>query len=123
MEEKLENREVEPNSGLGQAINYFLKHWNKLTCFLRVPGAPLSNAEVERLIKRCVLRRKNSMHYMTEVGAWIGDTMMSLIETVRYTKGANPFEYLTALQVHNKAVRKNPEAWLPWNYQATLTNL
>jgi hypothetical protein len=31
---------VEPNSGLGQAISYMQKHWQKLTLFLRVPGAP-----------------------------------------------------------------------------------
>jgi len=39
---------VEPNSGLGQAISYLLKHWEKLTLFLRQPGAPLDNSIVER---------------------------------------------------------------------------
>jgi len=34
---------VEPNSGLGQAISYMQKHWQKLTLFLRLPGAPLDN--------------------------------------------------------------------------------
>jgi transposase len=34
---------VEPNSGLGQAISYMQNHWQKLTLFLRVPGAPLDN--------------------------------------------------------------------------------
>src|SRR3989338_5982425 len=97
MEEKIENKEVEPNSELGQAIDYFLKHWNGLTAFLRVEGAPLSNAEVEQLVKRCVLRRKGSMFYKTEAGAWIGDILMSLIETSRFAK-KNPFDYLMALQ-------------------------
>jgi transposase len=32
---------VEPHSGLGQAISYMQNHWQKLTLFLRVPGAPL----------------------------------------------------------------------------------
>ena len=36
-------RKVEPNSGLGKAISYLLNHWEKLTLFLRVPGAPLDN--------------------------------------------------------------------------------
>ncbi|MBK7845835.1 MAG: transposase [Bdellovibrionales bacterium] len=75
--------EVEPNSELGNAIAYFLKHWNGLTAFLRIAGASLSNAEVERLVKKCVLRRKGSMFYKTEAGAWIGDILMSLIETAR----------------------------------------
>jgi hypothetical protein len=39
MEGKIENKEVEPNSELGKAIDYFLKHWNGLTVFLRVVGA------------------------------------------------------------------------------------
>ncbi len=29
---------MEPNSGLGQAISYLLRHWEKLTLFLRVAG-------------------------------------------------------------------------------------
>jgi hypothetical protein len=36
-------RNVEPNSGLGKAISYLLNHWEKLTLFLREPGAPLDN--------------------------------------------------------------------------------
>jgi hypothetical protein len=122
MEEKLENKEVEPNSELGKAIEYFLKHWNGLTAFIRVEGAPLSNAEVERLIKRCVLRRKASMFFRTEVGAWIGDVLMSLIETARFA-GKKPFEYLVALQENAVKVRRNPENWLPWNYQQTLLSV
>jgi hypothetical protein len=30
----LEQKRVEPNSGLGQAINYMLSHWTALTRFL-----------------------------------------------------------------------------------------
>jgi hypothetical protein len=39
----LAEHRVEPNSGLGQAITSMQNHWEKLTLFLRVPGAPLSN--------------------------------------------------------------------------------
>jgi transposase len=41
--EQFEQRKVEPNSGLGQAITYMLKRWEPLTRFLEVPGAPLDN--------------------------------------------------------------------------------
>ena len=34
---------VEPNSGLGKALNYLLKRWDELTLFLRWAGAPLDN--------------------------------------------------------------------------------
>ncbi len=33
-------KKVEPNSGLGEAIRYLLKHWDRLTLFLRQAGAP-----------------------------------------------------------------------------------
>ncbi len=41
--QQLEQKRVEPNSGLGQAINYMLNHWTALTLFLRQAGAPLDN--------------------------------------------------------------------------------
>jgi len=115
MENQFENHLTEPNSTLGGAIKYFLKHWNGLTEFIRTPGAPLSNAEVERLVKKCVLRRKNSLHYKTEFGAKVGDILMSVIQTAS-DSGINVFKYLTDLQVHNERVKNNPELWLPWNY-------
>jgi len=43
LDRQFEDRLVEPNSALGGAITYLLKHWEKLTLFLRVPGAPLDN--------------------------------------------------------------------------------
>ncbi|MBI4906240.1 MAG: transposase [Acidobacteria bacterium] len=38
--QQLAEHKVEPNSGLGKAIQYLLNHWPKLTLFLREPGAP-----------------------------------------------------------------------------------
>lgn len=43
MKTQIDDKVVEPNSGLGQAIAYMTNHWNKLTLFLHVPGAPLDN--------------------------------------------------------------------------------
>jgi hypothetical protein len=40
---QMEQKKVEPNSGLGQAIHYMLGHWEPLTRFLHHPGAPLDN--------------------------------------------------------------------------------
>ena len=39
----LEEKKVEPNSSLGSAISYMLRHWQPLTLFLRQAGAPLDN--------------------------------------------------------------------------------
>jgi transposase len=59
MNEQFEQRKVEPNSGLGQAITYLLKRWEPLTRFLEVTGAPLDNNISERALKMAILHRKN----------------------------------------------------------------
>lgn len=41
--DQLDQKTVEPNSGLGQAVNDMLRHWDALTLFPRDPGAPLDN--------------------------------------------------------------------------------
>jgi hypothetical protein len=43
MEAQLAEHQVEPNSGLGKAIQYMLRHWMPLTLFLREAGAPVDN--------------------------------------------------------------------------------
>lgn len=73
---QLEENRVEPNSGLGQAITYMRKHWEKLTLFLRQTGAPLDNNLCERALKKAILHRKNSLFYKTRNGARVGDLYM-----------------------------------------------
>jgi hypothetical protein len=114
-------RKVEPNSSLGKAIAYMLKHWEPLTLFLRVPGAPLDNNLCEQVLKQAILHRKNSLFFKTEHGAYIGDLFMSLIYTCRLNR-VNPFHYLTTLQKHSSELFKNPRKWLPWNYLQTAMN-
>ena len=41
LQKQLDQRRVEPNSSMGKAITYMLKHWEPLTLFLRVPGGTL----------------------------------------------------------------------------------
>jgi hypothetical protein len=117
---QFEDRLVEPNSALGGAITYLLRHWEKLTLFLRVPGAPLDNNICERALKKAILHRKNALFYKTENGAHVGDVFMSLIHTCELC-GANPFDYLTELERHAGELRSNPQRWMPWNYRQTLT--
>jgi transposase len=116
---QFEERKVEPNSGLGQAISYLLKHWEKLTLFLRKAGAPLDNNIVERALKKAILHRKNSLFYKTRNGAQMGDLFMSLIHTCELND-ANPFDYLTELQRHSEELKQNPSEWMPWNYRENL---
>ena len=119
LSEQLHQKKTEPNSGLGKAIAYMLKHWDPLTLFLRVPGAPLENNLCEQTLKKAILHRKNSLFYKTEHGAFIGDMFMSLIHTCSLGD-VNPFDYLVALQKHSSEVFKNPRNWMPWNYQGSL---
>ena len=114
-------RKVEPNSSLGKAIAYMIKHWEPLTLFLRVSGAPLDNNLCEQALKQAILHRKNSLFFRTEHGAYIGDLFMSLIHTCRLNR-VNPFHYLTTLQKHSSELFKNPRKWLPWNYLQAATN-
>jgi hypothetical protein len=117
---QIEEKHVEPNSGLGQAIGYLLGHWQPLTLFLRQPGAPLDNNVCERALKMAILHRKNSLSYKTERGAQVGDLFMSLIHTCRLNR-VNPFDYLLALVRHPAQVLAHPARWLPWNYRETQT--
>jgi len=112
-------RRVEPNSGLGKAISYLLNHWEKLTLFLWVPGAPLDNNIAERALKKAILHRKNSLFYKNRNGAQMGDLFMSLIHTCELN-GVNPFDYLNELQRHAEELKQTPSEWMPWNYRETL---
>jgi transposase len=116
---ELDEKRVEPNSGLGDAFEYLLKRWDKLTLFLRVPGAPLDNNICERALKMSIRHRNNSLFYRSQRGARVGDIYMTLIYTAEL-HGENPFEYLVALFVNASAVAADPAAWLPWTFRATL---
>jgi transposase len=118
---QLDERLAEPNSVLGGAIGYMLRHWEKLTLFLRQAGAPLDNNLCERALKKAILHRKNALFYKTENGARVGDLFMSLISTCQLNQ-ANPFDYLTQLQRHADQLVAGPQLWMPWNYRETLAN-
>ena len=116
LNKQINDKLVEPNSGLGQAVKYMLNHWPKLTRFLYVAGVPLDNNICEQALKRAILHRKNALFYKTLHGAYIGDLFMSLIHTCNLMK-INPFKYLVALQKNTHALFKNPSQWMPWNYE------
>jgi len=122
MAKQIKEHLVEPNSGLGQARAYMQNHWEKLTLFLRVPGAPLSNNLCERALKKAILHRKNSLFYRTLNGAKVGDLFMSLIHTAELHH-VEPFDYLVTLLRQEAAVALDSAAWMPWNYTATLARL
>jgi transposase len=113
IEDRIEKRIVEPNSAVGSAYNYLLTHWSGLTQFLQTPKAPLDNNIVERALKLAVLQRKNSNYFRSDVGAFVSDVIMSILESCRLN-GVEPFGYLVAAIENQRALRSSPEQWLPW---------
>jgi len=89
---------------------------SKLTRFLSPVKIPPDNNRVERALKPVVFMRKNSMFYKTEHGASISDLLMRIIETYRLND-VNAWDYLLTLVSSKSEVRKNPSAFLPWNYR------
>lgn len=120
--ERFDNRHIEPNSDMGKALRYILRHWKQLTLFLRQPDAPLTNNDCERLLKVAIRYRKNSYFYKNARGAKVGDTFMALTYTAELN-GKNPVHYITALLEHPNDVAADPDAWLPWTYETTLAEI
>ena len=119
---QVDEKLCEPNSDLGSAVTYMLNHWEPLTLFLRVPGAPLDSSIVERALKKAILHRRNSLFYKTQRGARVGDLFMSLIYTCQLSN-VNPFDYLTVLHRNADGLAREPAQWMPWNYSETLASL
>lgn len=111
----IEKRKVQPNSSMGKAIKYLNKHWFHLTQFLRIENCPLDNNAVERVLRKAVVLRKNSLFYRTENGANTGSVLSSVIETC-CINNINPFDYLITVVSNKKEARAKPDLWLPWNY-------
>jgi transposase len=118
LSEQMQAREVEPNSSLGKAYHYLLKHWQGLTEFLRTPGAPLDSNWVERALKRMILQRKNSLFFKSAESAQLASVLLSVIVTCREA-GVNVFDYLCALLRQREQVAREPARWLPWGEWAT----
>ena len=70
LKEQITEARTEPNSGLGKAISYLLKHWQALTLFLREKGAPLDNNLCERALKKAILIARTPCSLRRKTGLW-----------------------------------------------------
>lgn len=70
-----------------------------------------------RLVDRTILENKvvKSIECLSFFGC--------LINQGRLLNGANPWEYLVAIQEYQKDVWKNPALWVPWSYETRLKEL
>lgn len=118
----IQAKEFEPNGVAGKAIEYVLKRWTELTQFLRHAHVPLDNNIIERALKLIIQIRKSSMFYKTLKSAKIA----SYIQTALYSAAQNdinPYHYMQTVLDNKQMVIKNPDAWLPWNFQGALEGL
>jgi transposase len=119
---QMDSRLIEPNSGLGKEVIYFLKHYHDITGFLRHEGAPLDNNLCEQTVKAVKRHLKASQAYLTVNGAMVGDCYMTLIESAKLAD-ISPIEYIGNCFYHADILKENPEQFLPWNYRETMKTL
>jgi len=112
----------EEHSAFGKAINYFLKHYARLIMFCVEAGALIDNNRMEEKLKIVIRGRKAAHFYKTVAGAGVANVLVSLIATADKAQ-ENVFDYLQALQRHQKYVKANPSSWLPWVYRESLKAL
>lgn len=115
----INDKHVEPNSSFGQAIAYFVSHYEGLTGFCKFINCPFDNNEAERGLKLPIRLRKTSMFYKTKKGAHVAAMMHSLIFTVQEA-GVSILDYFMAILENPEKVRKNPADFLPWTFEETL---
>jgi len=117
-----EKEDFEEYSALGKAIQYFLKHYDRLLLFCMEPNALIDNNRMEEKLKIVIRGRKTAHFYKTVNGAGVSNVLTSLIATA-YGADENVYDYLLALQQNKRDVKENPKAWLPWNYRKTLGDI
>jgi hypothetical protein len=115
----IETKKVEPNSRLGKAYAYFMKRFDRLIGFCRLEGVPLDNNLAERLLKVFIRLRHGSQFFRNSIGAKIADIHCTILISAQINK-INPIQYLQDLLNHPDHWKKNPEEWLPWNYEKTI---
>lgn len=116
---QMESRAVEPNSQLWEPLAFVVNQYPKLTLFCEIAGMPLDTNFVEQVIKVLIRYRNNSRVYQTEIGAEVGDRMMSLIQTA-IAAGVDPVAYLEWCLDHYEDLKSHPERYFPWIYRVQI---
>ncbi len=96
LDQQVAERLVEPNSSLGKAIAYLRSHWETLTRFLTIAGAPLDNNLAERDIRMMKVRQKVSGCFRTIEGARTFGVIRGYLSTMR-KQGHNPLPILESV--------------------------
>jgi hypothetical protein len=121
IEQLFEEKNVEPNSKLGQAMKYWINNKEGLTQFLRVGVVSLDNNWAERALRTIILQRKNSLFFKTRNSAEVHSGMYSIVKTCG-ENGINAFKYLNWLQDNNTKAKKDPKSYMPFAYANYINN-
>lgn len=109
-----------PKCDMGEAINYTLNLWDKLTVYLEDGRLPIDNNLVENAIRPFVIGRKNWLFSYSENGANSSAAIYSLIETAK-ANNKEPYKYLKNLfeSLPSAKTDENYEKLLPY-YEVNL---
>jgi hypothetical protein len=118
-EKIIANKEVEPNSDIGKALQYLINHYSKFTAFCLLENAPICNNLSERMLKTIIRHRKNSLFFKNQLGARVADIITTILFSAK-ANNINSVEYLKNLMIHKNLWEQEPQKWLPWNYTATI---
>ena len=102
-----QSKTFEQHAALGKAINYFLRHYDRLILFCVEPGALVDNNPMEEKLKIVIRGRKTAHFYKTAVGAGVANVLISILATA-HSPEVNVYNSLLALQQNQEAVRENP---------------
>jgi hypothetical protein len=101
------------DSPLGAAARYIVKHFEKLTAYLRNPRLEATNNLRERLLRTEKLIEKSSMFRRTIEGRVVLDILRTILQTA-VAAGAPAHEYLVDVMRADPAdIAKNPERYTP----------
>lgn len=107
-------QQVLPKTKLGEAIQYCLNQWQKLTRYTLDGQLNIDNNRAERAIKPFVIGRKNWLFSQTAKGAHASAILYSISETAK-ANGLTPFDYLNHLLEQISQPNYDIENLLPWN--------
>jgi transposase len=86
--------QIIPKSKLGEAIQYSLNQWPKLTRYIEDGRLNIDNNRSERAIKPFVIGRKNWLFSQTSNGANASAVLYSIFETAK-ANGLVPLDYIS----------------------------
>jgi hypothetical protein len=109
----VDNKVVLPKSTLGEAFFYFQAQYKKLCLPFEKEGVPLHNNISEWCTYLVVRLLANSKFYKNDVGAVIGDTLITVILTC-YLSLINPYDYILYCLRNKEAMKEKPEDFFPW---------